>query len=172
MHPKSPKGSLNRYDGNETVIASVPPQLQSAEFRGSSRDFFLSGDFFEWIYCISLVSSAHILKHWQTPWVKHFKRDLFCFTESSRHWITCVCLKLWLWFIKTFICGIISALKRDSMALAPQNVDKQKERKNKTMETHFTASHKHTHNHANNHCPFRSADINCAFSANRFVLAR
>lgn len=46
MHPKSQKGSLNRYDGKETVIASVPPQLQSAEFRGSSRDFFFPGIFF------------------------------------------------------------------------------------------------------------------------------
>lgn len=41
----------------------------------------------------------------------------------------------------TLICGIISAMKKDNMALFPQTEDKPKERKKKK----FTVSHKHSH---------------------------
>lgn len=72
--------------------------------------------------------------------------------------------------------GIISAMTRDNMALLPQIEDKRKEKRKKTKHgnifTFTPLTNTHTHNHANNQCPFRSADISCAFSANRFMLLR
>lgn len=126
------------------------------------------------------------------------KRDHVSFTGKSSHWINVLAsLKLLLWFINAFTGGMLSAWNREwasksgsakgksncyfmfnchRLCTGSINLNLAERFISLCLLAHshrcggaFAASCTRVGNHADNYCPFRTAGINCAFPANRFM---